>query len=87
MLKDPDRKADDVMKKLGEKGIGTRHFFYPMHKQPALIKEGCCPDKYLDDSQFGNANYISEHGFYIPSGLGLTLEEQKYVVEELKTIL
>ena len=86
VLKDPDRHADEIMKKLGDKGIGTRHFFYPIHKQPALIKEGCCKEEYLDDGQFSNADYICEHGFYIPSGLGLTLEEQKYVVEELKEL-
>lgn len=87
VLKDPDRKADGIMKKLGEKGIGTRHFFYPIHKQPALIKEGCCTSEQLEDSQFANANYICEHGFYIPSGLGLTMEEQKYVVEQMKSVL
>lgn len=87
VLKDPDRKADDLMKKLSEKGIGTRHFFYPIHKQPALIKEGCCKNEYLEDGQFKNANNICEHGFYIPSGLGLKLEDQKYVVECLKSIL
>ena len=87
VIKDPNRKADEFMKKLGEKGIGTRHFFYPIHKQPALIKRKCCKDEYLEDSQFKNANYICDHGFYIPSGLGLTLEDQKYVVECLKTIL
>ena len=87
VLRDPKQLADELMRKLGEKGIGTRHFFYPLHKQPALIKEECCKDEYLDDKQFGNANFISEHGFYIPSGLGLTFEEQRYVVEEIKKIL
>lgn len=87
VLKDPERKADELMKKLGEKGIGTRHFFYPIHKQPALIKEGCCKKEYLDDAQFNNSNYICEHGFYIPSGLGITKEEQAYVVEILKMLL
>ena len=87
VLKDPDRSADEIMKKLGEKGIGTRHFFYPIHKQPALIKTGCCKAEYLDDGQFANSDYISEHGFYIPSGLGITKEEQQYVVDELRAII
>lgn len=87
VLKNPDISADVIMNKLAEKGIGTRHFFYPMHKQPALIKAGCCKNEHLDDAQFKNANYISEHGFYIPSGLGITLDEQKYVVDELKKAL
>lgn len=86
VLKDSDMSADVIMKKLGEKGIGTRHFFYPIHKQPALIKAGCCKEEHLDDGQFKNANYICEHGLYIPSGLGLTLEEQKYVVNEIRKL-
>ena len=87
VLNDPERSADDVMKKLGDKGIGTRHFFYPIHRQPALIAEGCCKKDYLEDGSFENSNYICEHGFYIPSGLGLSLEDQKYVVETLRAIL
>ncbi len=86
VLRDPDLPADVVMNKLGEKGIGTRHFFYPIHRQPALIKEGCCEDKFLEDEQFANANYICEHGFYIPSGLGLTFDEQRYVVQAIRSI-
>lgn len=87
VLLDSERKADDIMKKLGEKGIGTRHFFYPIHKQPALIKEECCKKEYLDDNQFKNSDYICDHGFYIPSGLGLKIDEQKYVVDELRKLL
>ena len=86
VIKDPNLKADVVMKQLSEYGIGTRHFFYPMHKQPALLKEGCCKEKDLDDSSYENANYISEHGFYIPSGLGMTDEEQTYVIETIKKL-
>lgn len=83
VIKDPTISADVVMKKLSDRGIATRHFFYPMHKQPALIKEGCCTKEMLDDSLFPNSNYICEHGFYIPSGLGLTYEEQKYVIDTM----
>ncbi len=87
VLTDPDRSADEIMRKLRDKGIGTRHFFYPIHKQPALIKEECCKDEYLDDRNFPNSNYISEHGFYIPSGLGLTFDEQKYVIKTIKEVV
>lgn len=87
VLKDPDRTADEIMNKLRDKGIGTRHFFYPIHKQPALIKEGCCKAEYLSNEQFKNTNYICEHGFYIPSGLGLTLEEQNYIIKCIRHYL
>ncbi len=86
VIKDSNLIADDVMKKLGEYGIGTRHFFYPMHKQPALIKANVCDELTLADEQYPNANYISEHGFYIPSGLGLKYEEQTYVIETIKKL-
>lgn len=86
VLKDPDLSADSVMRKLGDNGIGTRHFFYPIHKQPALLKEGCCTPDMLDDGQFANSNYICTHGFYIPSGLGLTFEEQRYVVKVIRSL-
>lgn len=86
VIKNPDISADIVMKALGEKGISTRHFFYPMHKQPALIKAKCCNQAIMDDAQFANSNYICEHGFYIPSGLGLKYDEQKYVIDTIKSL-
>lgn len=86
VIKDPKVSADDVMKKLGEYGIGTRHFFYPMHKQPALLKENCCNSEMIKEENFVNSNYIAEHGFYIPSGLGMTYEEQTYVIEIIKKL-
>lgn len=83
VIEDCKISADEVMKTLMDKGIQTRHFFYPIHKQPALIKEGCCTKEQLDDKNYPNSNYIAEHGFYIPSGLGLTDEEQQYVISVL----
>ena len=86
VLRDSNCPVDMVMKKLKEKGIATRHFFYPLHKQPALTTLGCFPER-VNDDEYPNTNYISEHGFYIPSGLGLTYEDQKYVIKSLKSIL
>lgn len=59
--------ASEAMVALADMGVGTRPFFYPMHKQPVLLKlglfEGCeCP----------NSELMYERGFYIPSGLALT---------------
>ena len=66
--------AEQVMKRLAEEGIGTRSFFYPMHKQPVYIKEGM-----FRDAACPNAEKIAERGFYLPSGLGITDEEIDYV--------
>lgn len=86
VVEDDSVSADYVMKKLGECGIGTRHFFFPMHKQPALINAGICSENQLDDSMFQNSNYISEHGLYIPSGIGITDEEQTYVIKKIREL-
>lgn len=85
VLKDENASADDVMAKLKEMGVETRHFFYPMHLQPCLKKLGFASGEH--EEEFKNSEYIAKHGFYIPSGLGVTLEDQQYVVECLKKIL
>ena len=86
VIKDPNLYADTAMQKLAEQGIGTRHFFWPIHKQPALIKSKICSSRSFDDKEFPNANYISQHGFYVPSGLGMSYEEQKQVIAAVKKI-
>lgn len=82
-----DWTKDELMMQLAEKEIGTRHFFYPMHKQPALLNSGCCSKATLNDSGFPNSNFISEHGFYLPSGVGLTDSDQDYVIENVLQLL
>ena len=74
-------RAQEVMENLKKEGIGTRSFFYPIHKQPIYLKMGlfkniCCP----------NAEYISDHGFYIPSGLRITEEQINRVSKEIISI-
>lgn len=86
VIKDANISADLIMAKLKEMGVETRHFFYPMHKQPCLEKLGYFDKNDEDSLEYRNASYIAEHGFYIPSGVGITEEEQMYVVECLKKI-
>lgn len=76
------RKAVDIMRVLGEKKIGTRPFFYPMNKQPALHKLGFCKNNKCPE-----AERLSEFGFYVPSGLGLSDDEIAIVADEVKKIL
>ena len=68
-----------VRKKLFKKGVDTRNFFWPMNKQPILKKYGFFKNLKLDV-----AEYLSENGFYIPSGLALTSSQQKHVIESIK---
>ena len=74
---------NNVMKKLLRKGIDTRPFFVPMHKQPIFIKNKTFKKKI----SFKNSEYISMNGFYLPSGLGVSNKQILYVCNELKKIL
>lgn len=72
---------DEVMKKLGEKGIGTRSFFKPMHLQPAIHNKGVpLPDSLPVSEEIGR------RGLYVPSGLALKDEDMKRVVQAMKDI-
>lgn len=74
--------ALEAMRRLGERQIGTRPFFYPMHQQPVFRKMGLfngvsCPV----------SERIAERGFYLPSGLALTDGEIKTVSTVFKEII
>lgn len=77
-LKDSCKKTvPEVMQQLGEQGIGTRPFFYPMHQQPVFIKMGL-----FEHEEYPNSSKLYEKGFYIPSGLALT-QEQIYEISRV----
>jgi perosamine synthetase len=72
---------DEVMARLASRGIETRPFFVPMHRQPALRKYGadCSGD-------YPVADEVSARGLYLPSGSGLTAAEIERVCAELVAI-
>jgi len=83
VLKDEYTKsAKEVMAELSKYKIGTRPFFYPMHKQPVFNKMGL----FLEDN-LENSEKLYEQGFYIPSGLALTIEQMKEVSGVLHKVL
>ena len=74
-------KAKFVMDRLAEHRIGTRPFFYPLHKQPVL-------QSHLgSDHICKNSETLSEYGFYLPSGLGLKDDDIAFVCEKLIEVL
>ncbi|MBS1517261.1 MAG: DegT/DnrJ/EryC1/StrS family aminotransferase [Bacteroidetes bacterium] len=73
--------AEEAMKMLAERKIGTRPFFYPMHKQPVFNNMGLFKNDLHPVSE-----YLSEYGFYIPSGLALNDEQIFRTAEEIKKI-
>lgn len=74
--------AVEMMRKLGERKIGTRPFFYPMHKQPVFNKMGL-----FTAESYPVSDKLGERGFYVPSGLALTDEQIDSVIHHLKEIL
>jgi perosamine synthetase len=68
--------ADEVRAQLRDHGIDTRPFFWPMHEQPVFRKQG-----WFTDERFPVAERLGRRGFYLPSGLALTVEQQAEVAE------
>ena len=74
--------AVEAMRRLGDRGIGTRPFFYPMHQQPILKKMG-----FFKGEKYPVAEKIAEKGFYIPSGLALEDNQILNVVKILNEVI
>ncbi|OEU84749.1 MAG: hypothetical protein BA865_09365 [Desulfobacterales bacterium S5133MH4] len=74
---------EDLKKSLKENyGIDTRDFFYPLHKQPAVLKRG-----YVDaDASMPVSESLWRQGFYLPSSTNLTEEQIDYIVDAIKRI-
>ena len=74
---------DQIVKKLLEKNIQTRNFFHPMYKQKIFKKLKI----FKKNQKFPISDHLSNNGFYLPSGLGLTNSEINYVGNTLLEIL
>ncbi len=72
----------DISAIMHKNAIGTRPFFWPMHKQPIFNKMGL----FLHDHHPVSVK-LGQRGFYLPSGLTLTEEQIKYISNTLKKIL
>lgn len=72
----------EVMLELATYKIGTRPFFFPMHKQPVFNKMGL----FLNDN-LPKSEHLYKKGFYIPSGLALTELQINTVSKVLHKIL
>lgn len=65
-----------IVNHLTENKIGTRPFFWCMHEQPVFQKMGL-----FKDEKHPNAERLARNGFYLPSGLGLSLEQQNIIIK------
>ncbi len=69
---------DKLMKELERRGIETRSFFVPMHKQPVFRSMHL-----FEDENYPVAEELSNKGLYLPSSSGLKQEEIKYISESI----
>ncbi|GHV55466.1 aminotransferase DegT [Synergistales bacterium] len=74
--------AEEFQKRLRERGVGTRPFFWPMHEQPVFQEQGL-----FRGERYPVAENIARRGFYIPSGLTLTDEQMEYSVAQVKAVI
>jgi perosamine synthetase len=74
--------ANEAMRRLAEKVIGTRPFFCPMHLQPVLKKMGLFLNK-----SYPIAENLYQDGFYIPSGLALTDDQIQQTSAAISEVL
>lgn len=70
---------NELKNKLGECDIEVREAFVPVNKQKVLIKEG-----FISENDCPEANYIMDHGFYLPSGLDLEEKDIKFISSKVK---
>ena len=83
ILKKKNKKyREKIQKKLFEKKIDTRPFFLPMHKQKIFKKIGLFKNEKYPVSEF-----MSNNGFYIPSGLNLKKKTLKYIANTINKII
>lgn len=70
----------DILK--AEYGVETRDFFYPMHKQPAMIKRGYVKE----GTSMPVAERLWDQGFYLPSSTNIKPEQIEFIAGALKKI-
>ena len=74
--------AREAIRRLREKGVDCRHFFYPMNRQPVFRKMGL-----FEGVECPVAERLAERGFYLPSGVALTREQVEICAGALREIL
>ena len=71
-----------IVKKLRKKGIETRDFFYPMHKQNIIKKLKIFKKK----ENYPVSEKLFKQGFYLPSGLNIKNQEIDSICKYLNKI-
>ena len=81
VLKNKNSLAKKYIEILKKEGIECRPFFCPMHLQPVFKKMNL-----FKNEKFPVSENLFKRGFYIPSGIGTTKKEMKFVINKIKKI-
>jgi perosamine synthetase len=71
----------ELMDGLKARGVDTRTFFIPVHEQPLFQKDALAAAE-----SFPVSTELSRKGFYLPSGLALTLEQIESVCRAVEAV-
>jgi perosamine synthetase len=74
--------AEEAMRRLTAKEIGTRPFFCPMSQQPVLQRMG-----FFGGEQYPVAERLYSKGFYLPSGMALNYSQIERCASALREVL
>jgi perosamine synthetase len=74
--------AEEAMRRLADRKIGTRPFFWPMHEQPVFRRMGL-----FKDERHPVAERLARRGFYIPSGMALTDDQMAEAADAVKKMM
>ncbi len=74
--------AEEAMRRLSDRGIGTRPFFWPMHEQPVFRRMGL-----FNGERHPVAERLARRGFYIPSGMALTGEQIEQAAKAVREMM
>lgn len=72
---------------LNNYNIETRPFFMGLHSQPSILEYLTKKSSKNEDNDYPVTDFISERGFYLPSGFNLTEDDIKYISDALITII
>ena len=81
VLKNKNSLAKKYIEILKKEGIECRPFFCPMHLQPVFKRMNL-----FKNEKFPVSENLFKRGFYIPSGIGTTKKEMKFVINKISKI-
>ena len=74
--------AEKFCDELRKQGVDTRPFFLGMHEQPVFASKGL-----FIGEKYPVSERIARQGFYLPSGLSLTIDQVDEVINSFKLVM